>query len=408
MGTVSYKNTKIACYMGYVTQAIAVNLLPLLYVTLQQTYSISLAQLGLLATVLFVVQILVDFLAVRFGKHLSYRVGCIAAHVCATVGLVLIAVLPPLLTDSYVGILLAAILMSVGGGLIEVLISPVVDAIPAEGKAGAMSLLHSFYCWGVVGVVLLSTLFFVVFGTAAWQWLVLLWALVPLLTTLLFTFVPLPPKPEKSAEQTDGRPFFRTALFWLLMMLMLCAGATELGVAQWASLFAEQGLRISKTLGDLMGPCAFALFQGISRVVYARLSTRYDGRRILVWHAVGCVGAYALIALSPWPPLSLFGFCLCGWCVGPMWPGVLSLSSTRYPVGGTAMFAALALCGDVGCSLAPAMVGAVSDALQHDLPTAEALRYGFGVCLIFPMLLLIGLVTLRNKRSAERGFFRKR
>lgn len=399
MDVVCYKRTKVACYLGYVTQAIAVNLLPLLYVTFRKTFSVSLAQLGVVATVMFVVQILVDFLAVHLGKRLPYRSGCVAAHIFATLGLLGIAVLPPLFQTPYIGVLLSAVLLSVGGGLIEVLISPIVEAIPGETKQGEMSLLHSFYCWGVVGVVLLSTLFFVVFGTVAWQWLVCLWALIPLCTAVLFIVTPLPPQPEENIAVGKNRSFFRTGHFWLLMGLMLCAGATELGLAQWASLFAEQGLRVSKTVGDLLGPCAFALFQGLSRVVYAYLSVRCDAHRVLVWHAVGCVGAYALIAVSPWPVVSLMCFCVCGWCVGPMWPGVFSLATSRYPIGGTSMFATLALCGDLGCSLAPALVGAVSDGVQVSMETSAALRFGFGVCTAFPVLLLVGLAYMRKKRS---------
>ena len=397
MQTVSYGKTKTACYLGYVTQAISINLLPLLYVTFQKEFSVTLAQLGLLATVIFVVQIAVDLLAARFGRHLSYRVGCIAAHVCATVGLASMSFLPSVLSDPYIGILLASVLLSVGGGLIEVLISPVVDAIPGEEKAGEMSLLHSFYCWGVVGVALLSTLFFTVCGTVAWRWLVLLWTLIPAMTVLLFCLVPLPPKPEATAA--SPQPFRFAGLFLLLMLLMLCGGATELGLAQWASLFAERGLRVSKTLGDLLGPCAFALFQGSARVVYARQSLSHDARRMLVLCAVGCVVSYSLIVASPWPLLSLLGFCLCGWFVGPMWPGILSLASERYPTGGTSMFATLALCGDMGCALAPAMVGAVSDAVRMNVSLAYALRSGFGVCMIFPILLLVGLLLLRKRQD---------
>ena len=397
MKTVSYSKTKTACYLGYITQAISINLLPLLYVTFQKEFSVTLAELGLLATVIFVVQIVVDLRAARFGRHLSYRVGCVAAHVFAAGGLLLMSFLPSLLPHPYVGVLCSALLLSVGGGLIEVLISPVVDAIPGEGKAGAMSLLHSFYCWGVVAVSLLSTLFFAVFGTAAWRWLVLAWALLPAVTALLFVRVPLPPKPEDSVQKGTSTAVLHGGCFWLFMALMLCSGASELGLAQWSSLFAERGLCVSKTMGDLLGPCAFALCQGTARVAYARLSVRCDARRMLVLYAGGCVIGYAMIVASPWPLVSLLGFCLCGWCIGPMWPGILSLASTRYPTGGTAMFALLALCGDVGCSLAPAMVGAVSEGLQRSFVLADALRAGFGVCMTFPVLLVIGLLLLHRR-----------
>ena len=402
MKTVSYGKTKIACYLGYITQAVTINLLPLLYVTFQREFSVTLAELGLLATVIFVVQIGVDLLAARFSRYLSYRAGCVAAHVFAASGLILMSFLPSWLPQPYVGVLISALLLSVGGGLTEVLISPVVDAIPGEKKTGEMSLLHSFYCWGVVAVALFSALFFAVLGTDAWRGLVLLWALVPVATMVLFAVVPLPPKPEERVlHKSASVPLMRRKWFWLFMALMLCSGAAELGLAQWASLFAERGLGVTKTMGDLLGPCAFALCQGTARVTYARLSARYDARCVLVLCAVGCVIGYAAIAASPWPPVSLLGFCLSGWCVGPMWPGVLSLASARYPMGGTSMFALLALCGDVGCSLAPAMVGAVSDGLQTVCSVADALRIGFGVCTVFPVLLVLGLLLLRQRKNTH-------
>lgn len=403
MSRVSYKRTKIACYLGYITQAIAVNLLPLLYLTFQQEFSVSLSQLGFLVTVLFVVQIVVDLLAARYGRYLPYRFGSVIAFLLASLGLVLLCVLPSVMAVPYVGVLLSSVLMSIGGGLIEVLISPIMDAIPQEEKAGEMSFLHSFYCWGVVAVILLSTVFFVGFGTASWRWLVLLWAVVPAVTAALFTMIPMPPKPEEALAEHHVTPqLMRSGLFWLLMALMVFSGAAELAPAQWASFFAEHGLKIPKAVGDLLGPCAFALFQGVSRVVFARMTQRYDPRRLLVWHAVGCVVGYTVIVLVPIPFVSLLGFCLCGWFVGPMWPGVLSLSSARFRAGGTMMFASLALCGDMGCAMAPIMVGAVTDRLvANELSPSLAMRCGFAVCMVFPVLLMAGLVLLRKRKNKK-------
>ena len=281
------------------------------------------------------------------------------------------------------------------------LISPIVDAIPKESNAGEMSLLHSFYCWGVVAVILLSTVYFLLIGVELWRWLVLLWAVVPALTAVLFAVVPVPPKPEASVNETvSSAPLMRSGLFWLLMALMVFSGATELAPAQWASFFAEHGLGIPKAVGDLLGPCAFALFQGVSRVVFSTMSRRQDPRRLLAFHAIGCVIGYGILVLVPHPFVSLLGFCLCGWSVGPMWPGVLSLSSERFPIGGTSMFALLALCGDVGCSVAPVMVGAVTDHLVAiDWLPAAAMRGGFAVCMVFPVLLTMGLVLLRQHKK---------
>ena len=406
MSKTSYKKTKLACYLGYITQAISINLLPLLYLTFQQEFSVSLSQLGLLVTVLFVIQIVVDLLAARFGKYLPYRFGSVLSFTLASVGFVLMCVLP-MVMDPYVGILLASLLFSVGGGLIEVLISPMIDAIPEESKAGEMSLLHSFYCWGVVAVILLSTIFFALVGIEHWRWLVLLWAIVPALTAVLFLVVPVPPKPEENAEHVGASSNrMHSGLFWLLMALMVFSGATELAPAQWASFFAENGLGVPKALGDLLGPCAFALFQGVSRVVFSRMSRHHDPRRLLVLHGVGCVVSYAVIALVPYSFVSLLGFCLCGWCVGPMWPGVLSLSSERFPAAGTSMFAMLALCGDVGCSAAPVMVGAVTDRLVAvDWSLSFAMRVGFAVCMLFPVLLTVGLIWLRKRKITKNRTF---
>ncbi len=402
MSRVSYKRTKVACYLGYITQAISINLLPLLYLRFQNEFSVTLSQLGFLATLLFVIQIVVDLLAARFGKFMSYRTGSVVAFSVSALGLVLLCILPARMSNPYVGVLVSAALFSIGGGLIEVLISPMVDAIPEEGKVGEMSLLHSFYCWGVVAVIALSTLFFVWVGVEHWRLLVLLWAQVPVLTALMFMLVPIPPKPEEIQTDSTASSVMRFSLFWLLMALMLFSGAAELAPAQWASFFAEHNLGIPKAVGDLLGPCAFAVFQGLSRVSFARMTRRRDPRRLLIWHAIGCLVSYAVIVFVPNAVVSLLGFCLCGWCIGPMWPGMLSLSSARFPSGGTSMFAVLALCGDVGCATAPMLVGAVTDRLTASAwVSAAAMRGGFAVCMAFPMLLIIGLLMLQRHQSSR-------
>ena len=403
MKKLTFRSTTAACYLGYVTQAISINLLPLLYVTFQNEFSVSLDRIGLLVTVLFATQLLMDLLATRFSHLISYRSGCVAAHVFAALGLVGICFLPDLTADPYVGLLLSGICLSVGGGLTEVLISPMVDAMPGEQKTGAMSLLHSFYCWGFMAVVLLSTLFFVTLGTARWRLLALLWAVVPAVTAVLFCLVPMPDKPEErdGGRGMSLRQLFSSRTMWLLMLLMVCSGAAEMAPAQWASLFAESGLQVSKTTGDLLGPCAFACLQGLSRVAFAGFSSRQDPRRLMAACGALCVVGYLTVVLSPWPLLSLIGFGICGVAVGPMWPGVLSLGSARFPVGGTAMFALLALCGDLGCCAAPAVVGWVSEGLQQNgASVQEALKNGMGLCVLFPVMLFVGLLLLgRRKKS---------
>lgn len=397
----AYRATRIACYLGYVTQAISINLLPLLYVTFQREYGLSLERISLLISICFVVQILVDFLVTQLGDRLRYRVGTVTAHVAATAGLVCLSVLPPLLPDPYIGILTATVLMAVGGGLIEVLISPIIDGLPSDEKAGSMSLLHSFYSWGTVAVVVGSTVFFAAAGAAAWRWLPLLWAAVPLVTAFLFRWVPMPEQPTAQEKAVSGlRTLFGAPVIWLLMLLMLCAGAAEQAVSQWASLFAEAGLGVSKTMGDLLGPLLFAVLMGSARVVFGRHGRTESLRRTMAVCALGCIAGYLLTVLSPLSLLSLAGVGLCGLSVGVMWPGLLSLSSSIYPRGGTAMFALLALCGDVGCSLGPGLVGTVSDRLQTaGTDTSAALRGGIAVGLIFPLLLLAGVLLLRGRKE---------
>ncbi len=395
----SYRVTLIACFLGYVTQAIAINFLPLLFATFQREFAVTLEKLGLLVTVSFLVQMTVDLLASRFGDKLGYRAGSIAAHVAAVLGLAALSVLPYCLPDPYVGLMIGTVLMAIGGGLVEVLISPIVDALPDGGKPGIMSLLHSFFSWGFLAVVLLSTVYFAVCGIENWRWLPLLWVIPPFVTGLLFCFVPLPePKTEEGGNKTVLRRLFASPQFWLMMLLMLCAGSAEIASSQWASLFAEVGLGVPKAMGDLLGPCGFALLMAISRVYFAGGQRAKNMTRSLTACGVGCVGGYLLIVLSPWPILSLAGFGICGFSVGLMWPGVLSLGAKAFPTGGTAMFSLLALCGDIGCSIGPGMVGMISNALQRaGESTIIALKWGLAAASVFPLLMVIAVRVLRRK-----------
>lgn len=397
--TRSYRATLIACFLGYVTQAIAINFLPLLFATFQREFAVSLEKLGLLVTTSFLVQMTVDLLASRFGDKLGYRAGSIAAQAAAVLGLVALSVLPYCLPDPYVGLMIGTVLMAIGGGLIEVLISPIVDAFPGEGKPGIMSLLHSFFSWGFLAVVLLSTVYFTVCGIENWRWLPLLWAIPPFVTGVLFCFVPIPdPKTEEGGNKSVLRRLFTGPSFWLMMLMMLCAGSAEIAASQWASLFAEVGLGVPKAMGDLLGPCGFALLMALSRVYFAGGQRAKNMTRSLTACGVGCVGGYLLIVFSPWPILSLAGFGVCGFSVGLMWPGVLSLGAKAFPTGGTAMFSLLALCGDIGCSIGPGMVGAISNALQRvGEPTLVALKWGLAAATVFPLMMVIAVRVLRRK-----------
>lgn len=400
----SYRATLVACFLGYVTQAIAINLLPLLFVTFQREFQVSLEKLGLLITMSFIVQIAVDLLASRYGDKLGYRVGSIASQVAAVVGLVSLSVLPYWLPNPYVGLMIGTVFMAIGGGLVEVLVSPIVDALPDGGKPGIMSLLHSFFSWGLLAVVLLSTVFFAVFGIENWRWLPVIWAVPPFVTGVLFCLVPLPnPKTEEGGNKAVLKRLFSAPSFWLMLLLMLCAGSSEVAVCQWASLFAESGLGVPKAMGDLIGPCGFALLMGLCRVYFAGGQRAKNLNRSLTMCGVVCVVGYALVVLSPWPLVSLLGFALCGFGVGLMWPGVLSLCSKSFPMGGTAMFSLLALCGDVGCSIGPGLVGSISNALEANaMPMLNALKWGIGTATVFPIILVVTLLVLQRMQKKSR------
>ena len=385
-----------ASYLGYITQAIVNNFAPLLFVTFQKSFDISLEKIGYLVTVNFCIQLFVDFIAAKFVDKIGYRISIVAAHLFAGTGLILMGVLPFAFADPYMGLICAIVFYSIGGGLIEVLISPIVEACPTDKKSAAMSLLHSFYCWGHVAVILLTTLFFVTAGIENWRILSALWAVIPLANAVYFCFVPINTLVdcEKSAPIKE---LFKSKLFWILILLMICSGASEQGMSQWSSAFAETGLKVSKTLGDLLGPCMFAVMMGVSRVFYAAFSGRLKLMKFISVSCVFCVIGYLVSALSPVPALALVGCGICGLSVGILWPGVFSLAAERAPTGGTAMFAFLALAGDLGCSSGPTLVGIVSGAFNDNL------RAGFLAAIAFPVALIIGIMMLKRTKSSIGG-----
>ena len=379
----NYRPTIYACFVGYVVQAIVNNFAPLLFLTFQRRYGIPLERITLLVSLNFGVQLLVDLLSVKWVDRLGYRASMVLAHGAAALGLVLLAVLPGLLPDPYWGLLVAVVCYALGGGLLEVTVSPVMEACPTENKAGAMSLLHSFYCWGHMAVVLLSTGFFALFGVENWPILALLWALVPLGNLFAFTRVPIADLLPEGQREMGLPALLKSGLLWTLFLLMLCAGACEQAVSQWASLFAEEALGVAKTVGDLAGPMFFAGMMGLSRAIYGKLGDRLPLEKCIAVCGIACLGAYLLIAGSPIPALGLLGCGLCGFSVGILWPGTFSMAARALPAGGTALFALLALAGDLGCSGGPTYVGFLSGVL--------GLRTGIAWGCVFPVLLLIGL-----------------
>ena len=383
----NYKKTLIACYLGFVTQAISANFAPLLFLTFISTYGITLEKIAMIPLVFYLTQLLIDLAATKFADKIGYRACVVASQVLSAVGLFLMAILPEVLSVPFLGILISVVLYAVGSGLVEVLVSPIVEACPFENKDGMMSLLHSFYCWGAMGVVLGSTLFFAVFGVEKWKILTFIWALVPLYNTFNFINCPI----ERLVEGGKSmwiRKLLKTPIFWLMIILMVCSGASEASMAQWASAFTESALGVSKTVGDLAGPCLFAMFMGISRVLYGKFSEKLDLTKVMLICGMMCAGCYLLASLSALPILGLAGCALCGFAVGIMWPGSISISSQKCPGGGTAMFAFLALAGDLGAMISPAMVGSLSEMAGGNLKT------GLLAATFFPVVLVIGLIIL--------------
>ena len=383
--TANYNHTMYACFIGYIVQAIVNNFVPLLFLTFQATYNIPLSKITMLVTINFGLQLLIDLLSVSFVDRIGYRASMLLAHICAAVGFLLLTILPEIFSDPFIGLLIAVTIYAIGGGLLEVLVSPVMEACPTDNKEKAMSLLHSFYCWGHAGVVLLSTLFFKLFGIENWKILAVLWAIVPIINMILFTKVPMASLIEEGETGLTIPQLFSKKIFWLFLLIMVCAGASEQSVSQWASTFAEKGLGVSKTIGDLAGPMAFAILMGTARAFYGKYGERINLDLFMIYSGILCVISYLCIALVPSPIFGLIGCALCGLSVGILWPGSFSKASASIRGGGTAMFALMALAGDLGCSSGPTLVGMVSSHF------GDSLNVGILSAIIFPILFLISI-----------------
>lgn len=378
-----------ACFIGYIVQAIVNNFVPLLFVTFQTSYGIPLSKITALITVNFVIQLLVDLLSAGFIDKIGYRASVILAHICAAAGLLSLTILPDLLPDAFLGILISVIIYAVGGGLLEVLVSPIIEACPTDNKEKAMSLLHSFYCWGQMGVVLLSTVFFVLFGIQNWRILALIWVIIPVANGILFARAPIYSLQAEGEKGLTLKELFLKKIFWVLMLMMMCAGASEQSVSQWASTFAEQGLHVSKTVGDLAGPMAFAMLMGLSRLIYGKYGDKMNLDHFMTFSCILCTASYLCISLVPVPIVGLLGCAVCGFSVGILWPGTFSKAAVSIKGGGTALFALLALAGDLGCSGGPTLAGLVSSSFGNNL------RIGILASIVFPILLLIGILLSR-------------
>ena len=385
-----YKSTIRACFAGYVVQAVVNNFVPLLFLTFQSQYGIPLSQVTLLITINFALQLAVDGVSVFFIDRIGYRAAAVIAHICAALGLVGLAFLPDLLPSPFAGLLLSVLLYALGGGLLEVIVSPIVESCPSDHKAQTMSILHSFYCWGSAGVIVISTLFLKVFGASSWKILAAIWALLPLANCFMFTKVPLAPLVAEGGTGMHISQLFRSRVFWVIMLMMLCAGASEQAVSQWASTFAEKGLGVSKAVGDLAGPTVFALLMATSRLLYGKFGAKIDLNKAMMASALLCVVSYLLIGLTNSPVLGLVGVGLCGLAVGIFWPGTFSTAAASLRGGGTAMFALMALAGDLGCSGGPTLAGAIAGAFGDNL------RLGILCAVAFPALMILGILLIRR------------
>ena len=395
----SYKSTISAGFVGYATQALTINFPPLLYVTFGTQFGLSLTAISSLIAVCFLVQLAVDLMAAKFSHKMNVRLFITLAHIFTAVGISGLGFFP-FIMPSYIGLMLATVISSVGSGLVEVLITPIVESCPTppKKKSAYMSLLHSFYCWGHVGVVILSTVYFGTIGVDNWRLLALLWAIIPITGAILFLIVPLYPLPKDELD-ANGKSYLGNRLFWTIGIMMLVSGAAEMTMAQWASAFAETGLGVSKELGNLLGPFVFAILMGSARVFYAKFSTKISLKKFILFSSVLCITAYLVAAFSPLPIVSLIACGVCGLSVGVLWPGNISIAAGTVKGGGVSMFALLALLGDLGCMAGPSIAGSVADLFDGNI------RVGFAASAIFPAVLLISVVYLISylKRMEKNG-----
>lgn len=385
----NYKRTLLACYLGFITQAITANFAPLLFLKFHKDYAIPLGTIALIPSTFFLTQLIVDVLCAKYVDRIGYRKSVVASEICSAAGLAGLAFLPELFHNPFIGIIICVIIYAIGSGLIEVVGSPIVEACPFEHKDAVMSLLHSFYCWGSVGVVLISTLFFAVFGINSWKWLACIWALLPLYNIYNFATCPI----EHLTEDGQGMnisSLLKVPLFWISIILMICAGASELSMAQWASAYAESAIGLSKTVGDLAGPCMFAITMGISRLIYGKYGDRMNLMKFMLGSGSLCLICYLMASLSANPMVGLIGCIICGFSVGIMWPGTISISSRQLPSGGTAMFALLAMAGDLGGAFGPSLVGNITQQANDNL------QKGMLAGCVFPLILIISLLIMKK------------
>lgn len=401
----TYKHTFSGCMTGFIVQAINNNLAPLLFAVFQDDFGLNLSLLSTVILVNFLTQLCVDAFAGKITDKLGFRFSVTAAMTCSVLGLVLLGVLPLVWSNTFAALLTATIVSAIGGGLIEVVVSPLTELLPLGEKKSTMALLHSFYCWGQAVVVLLSTIFIKIFDSSLWYVLPLVWAVMPLANLVWFLFVPVPDTiPEE--KRTPLLSLVKDKRFLLALIVMTCAGACELTVSQWSSLFAEKGLGVSKFMGDLLGPCLFALLMGTGRLVFGLFGSKLNLLKVLKILTACCIACYLAMVFVPQPIISLLACGFTGLTVSMLWPGTISNTSSRFPYGGTAMFGLCALFGDLGCAIGPGIAGLVADAVSNSPRFIEiaantglsaeqiGLRGGILIGIFFPVLQLVCLFAI--------------
>lgn len=398
----TFKGTKIACYTGYIVQGIINNIAPLLFVIFSDKFNMSLSKLSLLITINFATQLFVDTISIKFVDKIGYKPLAIASQSIAFLGLFCLGVLPNIMNNSYLGVVISIVLSAIGSGITEVIISPIVESIPGEKKTAEMSLLHSFYCWGQVTVVLLTTTMIKIFGNDFWFIAPIIWSVIPLINTMNFIGVPIEPN-LTSEEKT---PFFKMLFskqFILLIIIMICSGASEIGMSQWSSYFAETGLKVSKMTGDLLGPCLFAVLMGTGRMIFGFVGEKINLKTALSLSALFCAMCYLGTCFIDNSVISLLICAVTGITVSIMWPATLSLAARLFPKGGGSMYSVLALSGDTGCTLGPWFISFMSIKLSTDISSGEALKSGLGFAAIIPILMVLAISLLRlPKKSIDK------
>ncbi len=385
----TYQHTQAACFIGSMIQAVNCCFVPLLFVSFQQEFGLSLEKVTLLITANFLVQLLADALGASLVDRIGHRVCIVAGQLLSALGLASLAIFPYIFPTPLTGLLSSVVLIAISGGITEVLLSPIQEACPTKNKEAAMSLMHSFFCWGSMAVAAISTGLFALLGRENWGWVCGIWAVLPLCNALFFSQVPLGTIVEAGKTMTILQ-LLKSGTFWLLLVLMMLSGASETVISQWASALAETGLGVSKVVADLAGPCLFALCMGVGRVLHVKLSDKIKIEKYLLVSAVLCIVGYGLVVLPNNAAVNLLGCGICGFAVAVMWPGSLSLAAQRMPLGGTAMFGLLAVGGDIGCTLGPTMTGFLSG--QFD----DNLKVGIAAAAVFPIALVLAVLVLKK------------